>query len=66
MVRDLLRPGWPWFRFQKLWYTSTKILVCTIELNDVHYFTLIRYSDSYHIIVSLPRPVIRNESDIAQ
>ena len=19
MDRDLLRPGWPWFRFQKLW-----------------------------------------------
>ena len=25
------------------------------------YFNLIRYSDSYHITVGIPRPVIRNE-----
>ena len=32
-------------------YTCTEVLVGTTELNDVHYFTLIRYSGSYHITV---------------
>ena len=45
-------------------YTCTEVLIGTTELiivqrylyvhseqNDVHYFTLIRYSDSYHITV---------------
>ena len=35
--------------------------VDTTEQDDVHYITLIHYLDSYHIIVGLPRPVIRNE-----
>ena len=32
-------------------YTYTEVPVGTTELNDVHYFTLVRYSDSYHITV---------------
>ena len=40
---------------------STEVPVGITEQNDVFYFYLIRYSDSYHITVGLPRPVIRNE-----
>ena len=31
------------------------------DKNDIHYFTLIRYSVSYQITIRLPRPIIRNE-----
>ena len=41
--------------------TFTEVPVGTTEYNDIHFFTLIRHSDSYHITVGLPRPVIRNE-----
>ena len=30
-------------------------------LTLIHFFILIHYSESYHITVGLPRPVIRNE-----
>ena len=42
-------------------YTYTNVPVGTIEQNDIHFFTLIHHSDSYHITVGLPRLVIRNE-----
>ena len=55
-------------------YTYTEVPIGTIELilvqrypwvhleqNDIHYYSLIYYSDSYHITVGIPRPVIRNE-----
>ena len=42
--------------------TYTEVPIGTIELM----LYLIRYLNTYHINVGLPRPVIRNEQDTAQ
>ena len=47
-------------------YSYSEVLVGITDHNDIHLFILIHHSGYYHITMGIPRPVIINESDIAQ